>query len=77
MKDLLAKEKFIDAFLDRDARLQMKQSQPQSLWAALTLAVELESYQREFLVYGMNFTDVGPSTEESDGREHQPDDILA
>ena len=55
--DLLAKEQFSDAILDGDAR-SLKQSRPQSLWAALTLAMELESYllascQREFPVRGI------------------------
>ena len=31
MKDLLAKEQFIDAILDGDTRLRLKQSKPQSL----------------------------------------------
>ena len=38
MKDLLAKEQFIDAILDGDTRLRSKQSRPHSLRAALTLA---------------------------------------
>ena len=57
MKDLLAKEQFTDAILDGDAR-SLKQSWPHSLWAALTLAMELESYrlassQEKFPVRGM------------------------
>ena len=57
IKDLLAKEQFTDAILDGDAR-SLKQSRPQSLWAALTLAMELESYllapcQRKFPVRGI------------------------
>ena len=43
MKDLLAKEQFVDAMVDGDTRLRLKQSRPQSLRAALTLAMELES----------------------------------
>ena len=43
MKDLLPKEQFIDAMVDGDTRLRLKQSRPQSLRAALTLAMELES----------------------------------
>ena len=59
MKDLLAKEQFTDAILDgEDGRRSLKQSWPQSLWAALTLAMELESYrlassQEKFPVRGM------------------------
>ena len=57
MKDLLAKKQFTDAILDGDAR-SLKQSWPHSLWAALTLAMELESYrlassQEKFPVRGM------------------------
>ena len=44
MKDLLAKEQFIDTILNGDTRLRLKQSKPQSLQAALELAMELESY---------------------------------
>ena len=59
MKDLLAKEQFIDAILDGDTRLRLKQSRPHSLRAALTLAMELESYrlasrQRDFQARGVN-----------------------
>ena len=43
LKDLLAKEQFIDAILDGDTRLWLKQSKPQSLRAAVELAMELES----------------------------------
>lgn len=59
MKDLLAKEQFTDAILDgEDGRRSLKQSWPQSLWAALMLAMELESYrlassQEKFPVRGM------------------------
>ena len=46
MKDLLEKEQFMDAILDWDARLQLKQSWTQSLWAAVS--------QREFQAQGIN-----------------------
>ena len=39
MKDLLAKEQFIHTILDGDTRLQLKQSKPPSLRAALQLAI--------------------------------------
>lgn len=45
MKDLLGKEQFVDAILDGDTRLRLKQSRPHSFRAALTLAMELESYR--------------------------------
>ena len=83
MKDLLAKEQFIDAILDGDARLRLKQSRPQSLPAALTLAMELESYrlasrQREFPVRGMYCGAAeGSSTDEPDRGKSQQDDVLA
>ena len=44
MKDLLAKELFIDAILDGDFTLRLKQGWPLSLRAVPTLAMELESY---------------------------------
>ena len=83
MKDLLAKEQFIDAILDGDTRLRLKQSRPQSLRAALTLAMELESYrlasrQREFQARGVNCDTVeGTSTEKPDRDECRRDDVLA
>ena len=43
MNDLLAKEQFIDVILHGDTRLQLKQSKPHSLRAALELAMELKS----------------------------------
>lgn len=43
MKDLLAKEHFIDVIFNGDTPLQLKQSKPQFPWAALELATELES----------------------------------
>ena len=48
MKDLVAKELFIDAIVDGDGRLRLKQSRPQSIRASLTPAMELESYQVAF-----------------------------
>ena len=83
MKDLLAKEQFIDPTLDGDARLRLKQSRPQSLRAALTLAMELESYRltsrhREFPVRGMYCGAAeGNSTNEPDHGKSQQDDVLA
>ena len=87
MKDLLAKEQFIDAILDEDARLRLKQSRPHSLRAALTLAMELESYrlayrlayrQREFPVRGMYCGAAeGSSTDEPDRGKSQQDEVLA
>ena len=74
MKDLLAKEQFNDALLDGNARLRLKQSRPQSVRAALTLAMELESYRlasrrREFPVRGMYCgATEGSSTDDPDCR---------
>ena len=75
IKDLLAKEQFIDAILDGNARLRLKQRRPQSVQAALTLAMELESYrlasrQREFPVRGMYCgATEGSSTDDPDCRK--------
>ena len=83
MKDLLAKEQFIDAILDVDSKPPLKQSWPQSLQTALTLAMELQSYQlvsrqREFQVRGVNCDTVeGTSTVECGRGECLQDDVLA
>ena len=83
MKDLLAKEQFIDAILDVDTRLRLKQSRPHSLRAALTLAMELESYrlasrQRDFQARGVNCdTAEGTSTKKPGHGECGQDDLLA
>ena len=83
MKDLLAKEQFIDAILDGDTRLRLKQSRPHSLRPALTLAMELESYRlasrkRDFQARGVNCdTAEGTSTERPGHGECGQDDLLA
>ena len=83
MKDLLAKEQFIDAILDGDTRLRLKQSRPHSLRAALTLAMELESYrlvsrQRDFQAHGVNCdTAEGISTDRPGHGECRQDDLRA
>ncbi|KAK2549099.1 hypothetical protein P5673_030468 [Acropora cervicornis] len=83
MKDLLAKEQFIDAILDGDTRLRLKQSRPHSPRAALILAMELESYrlasrQRDFQARGVNCdTAEGTSTEKPGHGECGQDDLLA
>ena len=81
MKDLLAKEQFIDAILDGDTRLRLKQSKPQSLWAALELAMELESYrlashQRDLQVREMSTAPI-EETVPLDGKKSQQEDLLA
>lgn len=82
MKDLLAKEQFIDAILDGDTRLRLKQSKPQSLRAALELAMELESYrlasrQRDLHVREMSTTPVEEiPTVPVDGKKSQQEDVL-
>ena len=83
MKDLLTKGQFIDAFLDGNTRLRLKQSHPHSLQAALTLAMELESSrlasrQRDFQARGVNCdTAEGTSTEKPGHWECGQDDLLA
>ena len=45
LQDTIAKDNFIDALLDEDIRLKVRQARPQSLQAALENALELESFQ--------------------------------
>lgn len=44
VRETLAKEQFIDALVDADMRLRIKQARPQSLNDAIRLAVELEAF---------------------------------
>ncbi|VDI79260.1 Hypothetical predicted protein [Mytilus galloprovincialis] len=44
LRDTLAKEQFIDALVDSEMRLRIKQSRPKGLNNAIQLAVELEAY---------------------------------
>ncbi|VDI47065.1 Hypothetical predicted protein [Mytilus galloprovincialis] len=44
LRDTLAKEQFIDALVDSEMRLRIKQSRPKVLNDAIRLAVELEVY---------------------------------
>ncbi|XP_063448081.1 uncharacterized protein LOC134727630 [Mytilus trossulus] len=44
LKDTLANEQFIDALVDSEMRLRIKQSRPKGLNDAIRLAVELEAY---------------------------------
>ncbi|CAC5403729.1 unnamed protein product [Mytilus coruscus] len=44
LRDTLAKEQFIDALVDSEKRLRIKQSRPKVLNDAIWLAVELEAY---------------------------------
>ena len=46
VRETLAKEQFIDALVDSDIRLRIKQSRPKSLNDAVRLAVELEAYNK-------------------------------
>ena len=83
MNYLLAKEQFIDAILDGDTRLRLKQSRPHSLRAALTLAMEFKSYwlasrQRDFQARGVSCDTIeGTSTEKPGHGECRQDDLLA
>lgn len=66
MKDLLAKEQFIDAILDGDARLRLNES------------YRLAFRQREFPVRGMYCGAAeGSSTDEPDRAKSLQDDVLA
>ncbi|CAG2248250.1 unnamed protein product [Mytilus edulis] len=44
LRDTLAKEQFIDALVDSEMRLRIKQSRPKGLNDAIRLAVDLEAY---------------------------------
>ena len=83
MKDLLAKEQFIDAILDGDTQLRLKQSKRQSIRAALELALELESYrlasrQRDLHVREMSTAPMEETpTVPADGKKCQQEDVLA
>lgn len=44
LQETLAKEQFIDALVDSDMRIRIKQSRPKTLNEAISLAVELEAY---------------------------------
>ena len=46
VRETLAKEQFIDALVDADMRLRIKQARPQTLNDAIRLAVELEAFIR-------------------------------
>ena len=46
VKETLGKDAFIDALVDSDMRLRIKQSRPQNLNEAIRLAVELDSYYK-------------------------------
>ena len=45
MLEVLAKEHFVDALLDEDMHLRIRQNKPTTLRDALRLALELEYYQ--------------------------------
>ena len=44
LRDVLARDQFVDALLDEDTRLRIKQERPQTLRRALETALELESF---------------------------------
>ncbi|CAC5373973.1 unnamed protein product [Mytilus coruscus] len=46
LRDTLAKEQFLDALVDSEMRLRIKQSRPKGLNKAIRLAVELEAYNK-------------------------------
>ncbi|CAC5398065.1 unnamed protein product [Mytilus coruscus] len=46
LRDTLAKEQFLDALVDSEMRLRIKQSRPKGLNDAIRLAVELEAYNK-------------------------------
>ena len=46
VREILAKDQFIDALKDQEIRIKIKQSRPMNLNSAVQLAVELESYYR-------------------------------
>lgn len=46
VRETLAKDEFIDALIDSEIRIRIKQSRPANLNEAISLAVELEAYNR-------------------------------
>ncbi|CAC5393294.1 unnamed protein product [Mytilus coruscus] len=46
LRDTLAKEQFLDALVDSEMRLRIKQSRPKGLNDTIRLAVELEAYSK-------------------------------
>ena len=46
IKETLAKDQFVDALVDSEMRIRIKQSRPTNLNEAIKLAVELEAYNR-------------------------------
>lgn len=46
VRETLAKDQFIDALIDSDIRIRIKQSRPANLNEAISLAVELEAYNK-------------------------------
>ena len=46
VRETLAKDQFTDALIDSDIRIRIKQSRPANLKEAISLAVELEAYNR-------------------------------
>ncbi|VDI38718.1 Hypothetical predicted protein, partial [Mytilus galloprovincialis] len=46
VRETLGKEQFIDALVDSEMRLRIKQSRPKGLNDAVRLAVELEAYNK-------------------------------
>ena len=46
VRETLAKDQFIDALIDSEIRIRIKQSRPVNLNEAISLAVELEAYNR-------------------------------
>lgn len=59
VRETLGKEAFIDALVDSDMRLRVKQSRPQSLNEAIRLAVELDAYyktEKRSHLHSVNFT---------------------
>jgi hypothetical protein len=45
LRDVLARDQFVDALLDEDTRLRIKQERPKTLRKALEAGLELESFQ--------------------------------
>ena len=46
IKETLSKDEFVDALVDSEMRIHIKQSRPSNLNVAIKLAVELEVYNR-------------------------------
>ena len=56
VQDVLARDQFIDVFVEDEVRLRIKHVRPKTLQGALTLALEFESFQLESRQHRSKYT---------------------